>query len=264
MITQVKGKITQILVVVVILEALAILHFWTALHPQKKKPFKKPAAAALKGKIAIVLDDWGYNQNNLEALKAIDYPLTLAVLPNLPYSKKISRESQAAGFEVILHLPLEPQENLRLERDTILVSMDEGRIIQILCDDLENIGAAKGASNHMGSRATSDSRVMSIIFGQLLKRKLYFLDSYTGNSIGPILAHQMGLKFSRRDIFLDNNSDPEYIKRQIYKLKQKAIEHGKAIGIGHDRRNTLRVLREVMPQLSREGYKFVFVSELAR
>jgi polysaccharide deacetylase 2 family uncharacterized protein YibQ len=40
--------------------------------------------------------------------------------------------------------------------------------------------------------------------------------------------------------------------------------YGQAIGIGHDRKITLEVLKEVMPSIEKEGYKFVFVSELIR
>jgi len=40
--------------------------------------------------------------------------------------------------------------------------------------------------------------------------------------------------------------------------------YGHAIGIGHDRKVTLEVLKEVMPELDREGFKFVFVSELVK
>jgi polysaccharide deacetylase 2 family uncharacterized protein YibQ len=43
-----------------------------------------------------------------------------------------------------------------------------------------------------------------------------------------------------------------------------ADEKGWAIGIGHDRRNTLEVLKEEMPKLEKEGYKFVYVSELVK
>ncbi|MDD4894800.1 MAG: divergent polysaccharide deacetylase family protein, partial [Candidatus Omnitrophica bacterium] len=63
---------------------------------------------------------------------------------------------------------------------------------------------------------------------------------------------------------LDNKEDKEYIKQQVYELKIKAKAQGFAIGIGHDRRATLEVLREVMPELAKEGYKFIFISELVK
>ena len=74
----------------------------------------------------------------------------------------------------------------------------------------------------------------------------------------------MGLRFARRDVFLDNRDDPEYIRSQVIELKNLARSRGQAIAIGHDRKNTLLILKEMLPQLAEEGYKFVFVSEIAR
>jgi len=217
----------------------------------------------IKGKIAIVIDDWGNNLNNLGIMEQIRYPLTAAVLPNDKYSKRIAEALRAKGFEVILHLPMEPQENYGLEKDTIMASSSKAQILDILERDLSSLGYPKGVSNHMGSRATSDLRTMGIIFGELKKRKLYFLDSFViSKSVCLELARKMNLACLRRDVFLDNISERGYIRRQIHILKAKARARGFAIGIGHDRKATLEVLKEVMPEISREGYKFVFLSEL--
>jgi hypothetical protein len=74
----------------------------------------------------------------------------------------------------------------------------------------------------------------------------------------------MQIAFANRDVFLDNREEPEYIMGQINKLKNIAKVYGRAIGIGHDRKVTLEVLKGAMPELEKEGYKFVFVSELLR
>jgi polysaccharide deacetylase 2 family uncharacterized protein YibQ len=74
----------------------------------------------------------------------------------------------------------------------------------------------------------------------------------------------MYLGFTKRDVFIDNKQSPDYIKGQVYKLKTRARIYGQVIGIGHDRKTTLEVLKEVMPQLEKEGYRFVFVSELVK
>lgn len=253
--------IIAILSVVIILEAIVIIGR-AKLPPKPKKP--KPAVM-IKGKIAIVLDDWGYNLNNLGILDNIKLPLTCAVLPDLPYSSTIAQEAHIKGFEVILHLPMEPHEKYRLEKNTILTDMDEERITAILNQDLSSMVYAKGVSNHMGSRATEDIRTMGAIFRELKKRRIYFLDSFvTNKSICSNLALRFGLGFAKRDVFLDNKNDPEYILRQIYTLKLKAKSKGGVIGIGHDRKVTLEVLAKIMPQLEKEGYRFVFVSDLAR
>lgn len=230
-----------------------------------KRPKKIPPPLPIKGKIAIVIDDWGYNLNNLTLVEQIKYPLTVSVLPNLNYSRTVAEELHKRGFEIILHLPLQPRENARLEKDTIMTSMDELTIRNILKDDLTNVVYALGVSNHMGSKATEDPRIMGIIFKELKKRNLYFLDSLvSSDSIGFDLAHKVQLGFISRDVFLDNTETPEYIKGQINKLKTRARVYGQAVGIGHDRKTTLEVLKEVMPRLEKEGYKFVFVSELIR
>jgi uncharacterized protein len=225
----------------------------------------KAPAMSVKGKIAIVLDDWGYNLNNLDIASSIKHPLTASVLPGLPYSETVSAELHSYGFQIMLHLPLEPQERYRMEKNTILISQGEDEIRNILKEDLGSVQFVKGVSNHMGSLATEDPRVMGVIFSELKKKGLFFLDSFaTPRSICKDLSKKAKIAFARRDVFLDNKSDPEYIKEQLNKLKLRAKEKGSAIGIGHDRRNTLLVLREMMPRIEKEGYKFVFVSEMAK
>jgi hypothetical protein len=99
----------------------------------------------------------------------------------------------------------------RLESNTIMTSMDEPTIRKIVIQDLTSVPYALGVSNHMGSRATEDSRTMRIIFKELEKRQIYFLDSLVSSeSICFDLAHEMHLKFCRRDAFLDNKEEPEY------------------------------------------------------
>jgi hypothetical protein len=143
--------------------------------------------------------------------------------------------------------------------------MDEAKIKEIIDLDLSSIQFAKGVSNHMGSKATEDPKTMNIIFNELKNKHLYFLDSFvTGKSVGQELANKINIKFAKRDVFLDNVLDAKYIRQQIYQLKIKARQKGEAIGIGHDRKITLEILKEVMPELEKEGYKFVFVSELVK
>jgi uncharacterized protein len=223
---------------------------------------EKPAVTA---KVAIVIDDMGYSLNNLELIKNIKYPLTFSILPEVAYSRSVAQEMNSLGFEVILHLPMEPHEKTNLEKNTVLTSMAPDQIRRIVNTDLDSMPYLKGISNHMGSMATEDTKTMGVILSELKKRRLYFLDSFvTGKSVAAFLAGKMRIKFTRRDIFLDNSADPRYIKQQMNLLMKKARQKGQAVGIGHDRKHTLEVLNEMMPELAKQGYKFVFVSELAR
>lgn len=229
----------------------------------KKRPPK--VAPVAKGRIAIVIDDWGYHLNNLGIISQIKQPLTCAVLPNLKNTKIVAQKLHKLKAEIILHLPMQPKEKHRLEKDTIAINMSGEKMRSILDADLANVIFAKGVSNHMGSRITEDLNSSEIIMAEVKKRNLYFLDSFvTAESVCPGLARKIGLRFVKRDIFLDNRDDPEYIRSQITGLKNLARLRGAAIGIGHDRKNTLLILKEMLPQLAEEGYKFVFVSEVAR
>lgn len=228
-----------------------------------KKPVSWRPVVSTKPKIAIVIDDWGYNLKNFSLLKELGIPVTLAILPRLPFSRQISDLACKNGFETILHLPMEPYEKVSLEKNTILVTQNSEQITQILEDDLESMFCVKGVSNHMGSKATAESKTMRTVLKCIKKHGLYFLDSFVSSrSVAAQIASDVGLPYVRRDIFLDNRQAKDYIKGQMQKLKAKADLKGKAVGIGHDRRLTLETLKEVIPELKKQGYRFVLVSEL--
>lgn len=232
---------------------------------KKAVKVRKPAPPAAKGTVAVVLDDWGYNLNNMPALEQIPYPLTIAVLPNLAYSQRVGETLHSRGREIILHCPMEPLQKVPLEKDTILTAMDSGTIKRILDSNVRTFPYIRGISNHMGSRATEDNRTMQIIMSELKHKKLYFLDSFvTSRSVAESEAFRTGVSFVKRDIFLDNNPDPEYIRQQVYKVLSLAQRNGSAVAIGHDRKNTLEVLRQVMPEAAKEGYRFVNLSDLVK
>lgn len=258
-------KKEQIYKIVIGVLSLVIILQWVFIIITRPKKAPLPGVPfELKARIAIVIDDWGYNLDNLYMLDQIKYPLTASILPNLSYSREVSEELRRRGIEIILHLPMEPYEKYRLEKNTIMTSFDEATIRNIIDQDLASIVYARGVSNHMGSLATVDLRTMEIIFKELKKRQLYFLDNLVSSkSICSDLARKMNLRSATRDVFLDNKEEPEYIRRQIYKLESRAKMKGWAIGVGHDRKITLEILKEVMSQLDKKGYRFVFISDLA-
>lgn len=216
-----------------------------------------------KARVALVLDDWGYNLENLEMLRKIKQPVTLSVLPNLPYSQTIAEFSRGKNIEIILHLPLESYNHSHMENDTICCNMKEDEIAEIFNEALVSVPYSRGISNHMGSRATEDKNVMSVIFGQMKKKEFFFLDSVvTKKTICRGLARKIGLKFAKRDVFLDNEDDKFYIKSQMEKLAELAKINGQAVGIGHDRQLTLEVICEEMENLEKRGITFVFLSQL--
>jgi len=248
-----------VLIILVFIIFIALI-----LTPINKKPVAGKAHI-YKGRIVIVIDDWGYRLSNLSIITEIKEPLTCAVLPNLKNSILVAQKLHNLGFEIILHLPMESKERYGLENNTIRLGQGAEEIRNILNKDLTSVVFAKGVSNHMGSAITENVRSSSIVMAEVKKRKLYFFDSFvTPKSICQEVAKRIKIKFAKKDLFLDNEDDPEYIKEKLIKLSNLSTKHGFAIGIGHDRKTTLMVLKEMLPQLKKQGYKFVFLSEVVK
>lgn len=167
-------------------------------------------------------------------------------------------------------MPLEPElqeyKYITLESNTIMTYFPEEKVLETLRKDLNELAPfVRGVSNHMGSRATSDEKLMSIIFKELKKRKLYFVDSFvTLNTICPTLAKKIGVKFALRSTFLDNERNKKYIKAQIEALASLSHQAKEAVGIGHANEETLNVLIEKIPELKKRGFKLVFVSQIVK
>jgi polysaccharide deacetylase 2 family uncharacterized protein YibQ len=235
------------------------------------KPMPAPAPAPIpivkkpRGpRIAIVLDDFGYNKNNIPTLFSIKQPVTVSILPNLKYSKEVEKLAHGRGLEVMLHLPMQSlHSELKEEYNTIKPGLSRKEILARLDYQLANFRSLRGVNNHMGSEATEDRMVMATIMGKLKEKNLYFLDSYTSaKSVCKDVAIAMHERFARRDVFLDNSDDIEYIKNQLTQTKKIAQKKGYAIAIGHDRKNTIKALSEVMPKFEEDGVEFVSLSEL--
>lgn len=217
-----------------------------------------------RGKVAIVLDDWGYNPRRVSWLSSVGRPLTIAVLPRLAYSKEVAAAAHRHGHEVILHLPMEAvNPEATREEGTLLTTMSRRQILERLEQSLASVPHARGISNHQGSKATADAELMKTVLSQVKQRHLYFLDSrVTPHSLAGGLARQMRVPFAERAVFLDHRPGAASIRQQLLKLAEEASRSGSAIGIGHDRAETIQVLEEALAALERAGYTLVPVSEL--
>ena len=218
-----------------------------------------------QGKIAIVLDDWGYNLKNSDFITGNDFHVTLSVLPFRTYSTQVAQLASQSHKDVIIHMPMEPhnKENYGLEENTLLTGMPKKTLVRLLDAAFENVPSARGMSNHMGSKATEDASLMRIVLEYLKTKHCFFLDSMvTPKSVCSSIARTLRLVFFQRDVFIDNDSDSAYIRAQLLKLSQKAKQIGVAIGIGHDRLTTTAVLKQVIPELQAQGYQFVCLSEI--
>jgi polysaccharide deacetylase 2 family uncharacterized protein YibQ len=229
---------------------------------RKEKEAPPPPAARL----ALIIDDGGYSLERLKGLLGLGRPMTFAILPNLPHSRDAALLAHREGAEVMLHLPMEPQEIERysLEKDTVLTGMEKTEIQAILHKGLKQIPHARGVNNHMGSKATEDLRVMNALMEVLKKEGLYYVDSHTSpRSAGAQAARRAGVAFAGNDRFIDHERDVEAIKKAIRLAMKTAKQEGKAVAIGHPHPSTVRAIREMVPEIESQGIRMVLASEVA-
>ena len=65
-------------------------------------------------------------------------------------------------------------------------------------------------------------------------------------------------------IFLDHEEDPEFIKANLDSLVILSHHMDIAVGIGHIKPMTLKVLKEEIPRLEQEGYRLIRLSHAVR
>ena len=196
-------------------------------------------------RVAIIIDDIGYDKKIALALCDLNPNITFSVLPFSPFGKKIAHQLNQKGAELMLHLPMEPVEYPRINPGpgAILSEMSPDILIAQLKRDLVEVPNARGVNNHMGSRMTANEAQMNQIFSILKKKDLFFIDSRTApKSRCRAAARLLRLKFAARDVFLDNIQEHNYIKGQLKELVDLAEKHGTAIGIGHPYKATLETL----------------------
>lgn len=237
----------------------------TPAKPSSVKPPPRQGHRFVSGrpKIVIVIDDIGYNLDNLLALENLSDQVTYAILPRLPYSKFFGRLSEKTGAEVLLHLPLESINGYWPGPGLITSQLSADQVLTFLRNDLASVPNHVGVNNHMGSKGTADPALMRIILGEVKKEGLFFLDSHTtSKSVAPAVGREVGIPLLVRDVFLDNIDEPQAIRSQIRLLASKARDKGYAIAIGHYRRITLDVLREEIPKLKQQGFELITLSDL--
>jgi polysaccharide deacetylase 2 family uncharacterized protein YibQ len=248
--------------------ALILFFLWGFLHGALTEVRPQPHAEASilgvphRGDIVLILDDVGFDHQPLATAMAIDPNVNFAVLPNGSRSTEFAATLHERGFELLCHLPMEPEGFPRISpgAGAVLTSMSDAEIAAATRSNIEVIRFARGVNNHMGSRATADRRVMTDVLGALPKG-MYFIDSKTtGSSVAAHLAHSMNVKTASRNVFLDDVQNVAAIRHQLAELERTAASRGVAVGIGHMYPSTVQVLTEDAPKLRAAGFRFVRAS----
>ncbi len=249
--------------------------------PEAEKPAetKKPAEPAKEkspekynfpkaknnAQLVFVFDDGGQNLNHLAPFLKLPFPITVAVLPQLAHSKEAAAQVRKAGFEVMLHQPMQAiNASVNPGPGAIKPEMSEGEIKSILFQNITEIGPIAGMNNHEGSAITADAEKMAVVLQFCSQEGIYFLDSRTNvETQVPYVAGELGYSYYERNIFLDNEKTNENALKELKKGLDLANKNGSVIMIGHIWSADFlpAFLQDVYPELKEKGYTFSVVSK---
>jgi polysaccharide deacetylase 2 family uncharacterized protein YibQ len=198
----------------------------------------------------------------LEPFLKLPFPLTVAVLPQLPYSVKASIAVRAAGKELILHQPMAAIGGQNPGPGAILADCSPEEAARIVTANLETVPGAVGMNNHMGSAVTTEPPIMEAVAAIAKRRGIYYLDSLTiSGTASREAALREGIRYWERDVFLDNAQDRANILRAVEDGKKRADSGRPAVMIGHVWSAELaQTLMDLYPHLVDEGYSLSTIS----
>jgi polysaccharide deacetylase 2 family uncharacterized protein YibQ len=279
------GPVHFIIAAVVVLAAGALILWWPGIAHSGEGGFAKtlstnsgvaqaaadpnPVSSGKGGKLAIIIDDFGQGREGVKQMMSIDRHLTFAVMPFSTFTKQDADDGFEKGYEIIVHLPMEPMQGPPdwVGTNPILCSQSDEKITSITRQSLEDVPHAVGANVHMGSKASADDRVMHCILTEVHSAGFFFVDSRTGQkSVIPAVAQELNVPCLERNVFLDGHTTESYTVGQLRLAAKLALKNGYAIAIGHvgleGGKPTAQAIVDMLDEFDREGVQLVFVSEL--
>ena len=225
-----------------------------------------PPRLTLK-QVAIIIDDIGYDMTPVHELLRIDADITFAILPLLAHSREAADMLHKANRETLLHLPMEPLSYPKEKpgNGALFLDMNDEEIIFQLGKNLASVPYVSGVNNHMGSKFMADEERLLLVFKQLKKKDLFFIDSRTTNNSKTTAASQKAhLTVASRKIFLDNDRDYSKIYQILMDVGNAPAGNSPLIVIGHPYPETIRAIRDANKFFREKGVSIVPVSKLMK
>ena len=225
------------------------------------------SVATTPPRIAIIIDDLGYQMDAGQRAIELPGPISFAVLPGTPRARALAVLAFESGKEVLLHLPLQARPNDSAQ-DPLGINLDMSR--REFGDTFEraltSVPHAIGVNSHRGSLLTRHPGHMRWLMEEILARdNMFFIDSFTTHeSVALQIARETGIKARKRDVFLDPDRAPETVAREFERMKRLAKKRGSVVAIGHPHAATLELLERELPKLADEGFELVTISVLVK
>jgi uncharacterized protein len=215
--------------------------------------------------LVFVFDDAGQNTSQLEKYVTLPFPVTIAVLPGLRYSKTCADRIRASANEVMLHQPMQAVDlKINPGPGAVTPEMQSSQITALVKKNIAEIGPVSGVNNHEGSLISEDEIKIGAVMQAAKESGAFFLDSRTTSQTRvPQASMELGIPYYERNVFLDNSRTRTEIIKEILRGLDIANTKGAVIMIGHVWSADILpgILIEMYPPLRNKGYVFTTVSK---
>lgn|GEM_PF-1032575 len=214
-------------------------------------------------RLAIIIDDIG--NNRILDTRAANLPgaVTLAILPHRPHSESTARLGYKNNKEIMLHAPMESIGQFELGVGGLTKALNKKEFFETLQNSIDSVPHVSGLNNHMGSALTQEPEAMLWVMQSAQANDLFFVDSRTTHhSVAGDLAEEHQVRYVSRDIFLDNETEYDYIDKAFNRAIKISKQTGFALAIGHPYPATLSYLENKLPELQEQGIAVISVQDL--
>jgi polysaccharide deacetylase 2 family uncharacterized protein YibQ len=200
-----------------------------------------------------------------DVLKGLPPPVSVAYAA---YGRDLQddvTEIRAAGHEVLLQIPLEPENYPKEDPGphTLLTTLPANENIKRLQWLMSRYTGYVGVTNHMGAKFETTKDSLLPVLEELKKRGLiYFDDGTVPSSSAAQIASSLGLDYSSANVQLDSTSGG--LIKALTELETMAREHGSAIGVAKAKSDTVKKIAEWAGKLESKGIVLVPVSAAVR
>ncbi|MDQ7004995.1 MAG: divergent polysaccharide deacetylase family protein [Ghiorsea sp.] len=215
-------------------------------------------------KVALIIDDVGYDMKALQRLLALPFTITVSILPDSPYAKQAAQIAHQHGVTVMLHMPMQttnPKYTQKMEAFYLHTGMGKPEFTQVFEDALSKVPYVAGINNHMGSALTADKKSMQWLMALSKKHDLFFIDSRTSSSsVGKDVAKTSQIPWNVRDIFLDHSVEAEALRHAWQSALKCAKRNDHCIMLAHPHPETLAFLENNI--LAEDYHRFINISDV--
>nr|WP_279347131.1 divergent polysaccharide deacetylase family protein [Govania unica] len=222
------------------------------------RPYEDKTA---RPRIAIVITGLGLSKLVTEtAITTLPPAVSLAFSPYGEGLVARSRRAREAGHELLLMLPMEPQDYPKNDPGphSLLTSLPAAENIARMHWVMSRFPGYVGVVNEMGSKFSASEEAMTPVLKELKSRGLLFMDSRSSQySVAGKLARTLRVPRAINNRYIDEQPSEDQIRKQLDDIENLARSYGAAAAIGRAHPVTMRTVAAWAAGLEKRGFELV-------